>query len=192
MNILYYGANNTINDKIIEVSLKFADNAIYIYGTKNRCLLNKINHFAENEICDLKTVEFHPFYSFKCVSPYPIFYLIPKWMIGKLIKQTDGIELYDYKFELNGNAGLGFLQFFHTNFKKGTQLKKKIVNLILTIQIIILALVGISILLYIYTRRRYVLAIVVILGIIIFMSVYDNLDKYSDLVDILRHRYLPT
>ena len=95
-------------------------------------------------------------------------------------------------FELNGNSGLGFLQFFHKNFKKGKQLKKKIVNLILTIQIIIIALVGISILLYIYTRRRYVLAIVVILGTIISMSIYDNLDKYSDLVDILRHRYLPT
>jgi hypothetical protein len=117
------------NDKIIEVSLRFARGGAYILSTKNKSLITNINNVVDKNYWDYQLAEnlnFKPFYSFKCYSTAPSFYIFPQAYLDSLMKKYDCMPFYEYYFEPSGKNGMVFLQFLHTNYDKGMKAKKHI------------------------------------------------------------------
>lgn len=174
-----------IDNKIIEVSLRFARGGAYIYGTKNTHLIKKINHLIENDEWIHEDILFKPFYSFKCYSKYPIILLVPDIYIREICKDN----FYEYYFEHNGKKGQCFFQFFHNDFKIGKQIQKKIIYTQYLVQSIFILLLFLAMILYIYTRRRYALLALMGALILLISSLYNNIIHNIDMFELLRVKF---
>ena len=183
----YTGVVNVqyIDDKIIEVSLRFARGGAYIYGTKNSHLIQKINHLANHEEWSPEPIHFKPFYAFKCYTQIPIILLVPDGYIREICKNN----FYEYYFEPNGKKGQCFFQFFHPDFKTGLQIQKKILYTQLLAQSLFILFVISAILLYIYTRRRYAFAASLGALILLMGSLYNHVVHNVDMVELLRLKF---
>ena len=184
----YTGAVNVqyIDDKIIEVSLRFARGGAYIYGTKTPRLIQKINHLADHEEWSPEPIHFKPFYSFKCFTQIPIILLVPDGYIREICKDN----FYEYYFEPNGKKGQCFFQFFHDDFKTGLIIQKKILYTQILAQCLFILFVISAILLYIYTRRRYAFAASLGALILLMGTLYNHVVHNVDMVELLRLKFL--
>jgi hypothetical protein len=119
-NIQYRG------DKIIEVSLRLARGGAYILSTDNRYLVDNINNLVKNEDWNYTVddkLDYKPFYSFKCYTTVPIIYLLPQFILDKMVARYNGKEFYEYYFEPNGKNGMVFFQFMHHDKDQAKKLK---------------------------------------------------------------------
>ena len=130
-------------DKIIEVGLRLARGGIYLESTDNPALIHNINRFWDTKTWDHRTdeqLDFAPYYSFKCWSPFPIVYLIPQHVLDIIIRINGGKKFYEYYFEPTGRGNLVFFQFLHEDFDKGLLIKKTIETMMTFMHIILLVL----------------------------------------------------
>lgn len=118
------------DDVIIEVSLRFARRGTYLKSTGNTDLIHNINnvlgdnsHLQWNYEAD---TTFQPFYSFKCWSPFPLFYILPNKVMEYIVYLTGSKRFFEYYFEPTGKNGTIFFQFQHHHFKTGMKIKKAI------------------------------------------------------------------
>jgi hypothetical protein len=112
VNIQYRG------DSIIEAGLRLARGGAYIQSTDNNDLVDMINTLYENNTYVYRSREslnFEPFYSFKCFTRIPIVYIYPQYIIDLIMSLFRTKPFYEYYFEPNGNDGSVFFQFLHTN-----------------------------------------------------------------------------
>ena len=137
-----------INDTIIEVGLRLARGGAYITSTTNKALIQNINNVIETNTWDFsieKEMSFVPFYSFKCFTSGPIFYLLPQHIITYILKLYKAKPFYEYYFEPVGKNGYVFFNFLHDDYAKGIELKKLLEKLLPNIQRILILMLIISI-----------------------------------------------
>lgn len=121
LNVQYRG------HKIIEVSLRLARGGSYIQSTQNKALIENINNVVDKNIWDYNLEEnstFRPFYSFKCYSSAPIYYVLPYKITQAILNKFNCMPFFEYYFEPSGNDGMVFLQFTHRDFNRGMACKK--------------------------------------------------------------------
>lgn len=175
------------DDIIIEVSLRMARRGTYIKSTENKHLIDNINSLIAHpyrytwNISPEKNTDFTPFYSFKCWSPYTIFYILPNKVMEFIIQKTGGKSFYEYYFEPTGNKGTVFFQFQHEDFKHGLKVKYFIERLMLSCQLFFIVFLFISI--YLITDKTgygygYILLfIIIILYSTTFLNSYHHYSK---------------
>ena len=135
--------------KIIEIGLRFARSGMYIESTENKQLITNINDMWKHKTWNHKTVheiEFVPYYSFKCWSPIPMWYLLPQHVVDYIVHSHGGMQFYEYYFEPTGNSSLIFFQHNHKDFNRGMRLKKVIERLAVAMNVLValLLVVGIA------------------------------------------------
>jgi hypothetical protein len=146
------------DDKIIEVGLRLARGGAYVVSTKNRALIQNINDlFIKKEWNYNLTAEmnFTPFYVFKCFTSIPIIYLLPQKIVDWFVKKKTTRTFYEYYFEPTGATGMVFFQFMDDDFERGMQTKKQIEKLFNIAQLIMYALIALTICLVALTKWRY-------------------------------------
>ena len=163
------------NDKIIEVSLRFARGGAYIINTDNKALLANIHNVVANNFWDFSLqhkMKFKPYYSIKCFTTLPIIYIFPQHVLDFLVKSQTSHGFYEYYFEPAGKEGTVFLQFMHDDLEKGLAAKKRIEFIFNAAQIIMTILIIIAIIvLFSKFKYKYVFSLAV-LGI--FLTRYLN------------------
>jgi len=115
--------------KIIEVGMRFARSGMYIESAQNHDLVDAINRMWETKSWDHRAdnkLRITPFYSFKCWSPCPVFYLLPQHAVDWIMHKHKCMTFYEYYFEPTGKSSLVFFQFLHRDFEKGMQAKREL------------------------------------------------------------------
>ena len=146
------------DDIIIEVSLRLARRGTYIKSTENAFLMNNINSLVGNpykfqwKTDPQQSTDFKPFYSFKCWTPFCLFYILPFKIMEFIIHITGGKRFFEYYFEPTGSKGSVFFQFQHHNFKHGLKVKELIENLMVVCQVFFLLIGYIAICLITYKK----------------------------------------
>ncbi len=113
--------------KIIEVGLRFARGGMYIESAGNADLVQAINEMWVSKTWNYKEpnkLAFRPFYSFKCWSPVPIFYIFPQHIIDLLMAANKSMPFYEYYFEPTGANSVVFFQFLSYDFDRSMAMKK--------------------------------------------------------------------
>ena len=121
LNVQYRG------HRIIEVGLRFARGGSYIQSTQNKALIDNINLVADENMWDHNTddqLDYKPFYSFKCYTTSPLYYILPYNITKNILRKFDCMPFFEYYFEPSGNEGMVFLQFTHSDFDKGMKCKR--------------------------------------------------------------------
>ena len=174
LNVQYRGY------RIIEVSLRLARGGAYIQSTQNKALIENINNVVDKSIWDYNLepeMDFEPFYSFKCYTTAPLYYVLPYKITQKILKKFDCMPFFEYYFEPSGNEGMVFLQFTHKNFERGMKCKKFFEYLLAYCNyILLLSLVISIIMLYIEPKSmngRLVITIVIIIYLTRFLNPFD-------------------
>lgn len=158
---------------IIEVGLRFARSGMYIESAGSKALVDDMNEMWKKKVWPNRRPEeykFKPFYSFKCWSPIPVFYLIPQHILDMILRSNGAMPFYEYYFEPTGVSSLVFFQFLHHDFDKGMQLKTVIERLSLTFNVLILIIVAAGIIYLCVTRC----ATVLFVALILYLTSFDN------------------
>ena len=132
------------NDKIIEVSLRFARGGAYIINTDNKALLENIHNVVAKNFWDFSLqneINFKPYYSIKCFTTIPIIYIFPQHVLDLLVRSQTTHKFYEYYFEPAGKEGTVFLQFMHDDLEKGLAAKRRIEFIFNMAQIIMAVLI---------------------------------------------------
>lgn len=163
--------------RIIEVSLRLARGGSYIQSTQNKNLIQNVNNVVDKGLWDYNLDEnnaFEPFYSFKCFTTAPLYYVLPYKITQNILKKMGCMPFFEYYFEPSGNDGMVFLQFNHTNFNKGMQCKKIFENLVSYCNyILLLSLIMAIIMLYLEPKNTVGIIIITIV-IIIYLTRFLN------------------
>lgn len=151
------------DNKIIEISLRFARGGAYIISTRNEALIKNINTIFLHKTWDYNLTEemkFKPFYVYKCFTQLPIVYIFPQKIVDWYIKSKTNYPFYEYYFEPTGSSGMVFFQFMDDDFERGMKTKKEIEKIFDIAQIIMYALI--CILIYVLgsteLKHRYLVA----------------------------------
>ena len=131
------------NDKIIEVSLRPARGGGYIIAADNFGIMRNIHNVIDKQYWDPyleKSMNFKPYYVFKCYTQFPIIYIWPQKVLDLIVQNYTKMPLFEYYFEPVNNEGCVFLQFMHYDFEKGMKAKKQIEWLFFLTQLFILLL----------------------------------------------------
>ena len=175
------------DDIIIEVSLRFARRGSYLKSTDNGFLIENINSLLGNPYQfqwrndPQQTTNFKSFYSFKCWSPYKLFYILPNKIMEYIVQKTGGKPFFEYYFEPTGNNGTVFFQFQHVNYQHGLLVKDFIEILMIACQFLFILFVFISI--YLITDKKTettgycLLTIVFLLYLTTFLNSYHHYSK---------------
>jgi hypothetical protein len=157
------------DDKIIEVGLRLARGGAYIISTENAALIENINSIFTKQDWDYSLagkMKFKPFYVFKCFTTLPIIYLLPQKIVDRYIRQLTKRPFYEYYYEPTGATGMVFYQFMDDDFERGMKTKKQIERIFYSTQLIMYALITISVVIIIVFydwKYRFIPLIVVIL-----------------------------
>lgn len=130
-------------NKIIEVSLRPARGGGYIIAADNYAIMRNIHHVIDKQYWDPsleKSMDFKPYYAFKCYTQFPIFYIWPQKVLDLILQNYTEMPLYEYYFEPVNNEGCVFIQFMHYDFESGMKAKKHIEWLFFLTQLLILTL----------------------------------------------------
>jgi hypothetical protein len=158
--------------KIIEVGLRFARSGMYLESAGNKTLIDTINEMWRtktwNHANDDK-LSFKPFYSFKSWCPIPIIYLLPQHVVDWIVRSHGCMTFYEYYFEPTGKSSLIFFQLLHHDFETGMRTKKILEKVLLTMNVLVIALFvgGVAL----ATTGRFWLLIT---AIILYMTTLDN------------------
>lgn len=153
------------DDKIIEVSLRFARGGAYVLSTKNEYLIKNINNLVDNGVWDYNLqnkMKFKPFYSFKCYSTAPLLYVYPQYVIDFITKKHGTMPFYEYYFEPAGKNGMVAFQFMHEDYKLGMKAKNHIESLINLAQYIFIILFILSLLIFSVSKVLGILMLIII------------------------------
>ncbi len=156
------------DDKIIEVGLRLARGGAYILSTKNKTLIDNINNVVENSTWNYgldNEMKFDPFYSFKCYTTLPLFYIFPQYYLDHLMNKHKCMPFYEYYFEPAGKTGMVAIQFMHKDFNSGMNAKKHIETVLNYTQFLFIFLLIISLIIFSYKKWLGVI-LLVITGII--------------------------
>lgn len=173
------------DDIIIEVSLRFARRGSYIKSTGNSALIQNINNtIGESSISEWSykpNVSFRPFYSFKCWSPFSLFYILPNKVMEYIITSTGCKDFFEYYFEPTGKSGSIFFQFQHYNFNTGMKIKKLIEYIFLSCQFFFIFMTFICIYAIHQPKTNslgyHMLGLVLILYMTMFLNSYHHFSK---------------
>ena len=154
------------SDKIIEVGLRLARGGAYILSTKNKYLIQNINNVVDKNFWDYSIqnkCNFKPFYSFKCYTSIPIFYVFPQYYLDYMMKKYNAMPFYEYYFEPAGKSGMVFLQFLHEDYEVGSRAKKHIERLIFLAQVLFVFLLIVNLVLFNYNKKIGIIFLIIIL-----------------------------
>ena len=113
-------------NRIIEVGLRPARGGMYLIGADCPSLSYNIYNVLDKGFWDdtlNKTIQFEPYYVYKCYTRLPMLYIWPQHMLDFILPKFTGMPLYEYYFEPVNNEGVVFFQFMHTDHVKGMKLK---------------------------------------------------------------------
>lgn len=162
-------------DIIIEVSLRPARGGSYLKCTKNKNIIKSINHLYEkNEWLMLpdEEMDFKPFYSFKCNTSLPIFYIPPHYVMNGICSTYKTYDFNEYYFEKAGKKGCIFYQFYHKDFDTGMKCKHTLENAFNISQLLIYLLI-LGIILALYCKKSYYIVIIIVF-ILIYLTRFFN------------------
>ena len=160
---------------IIEVSLRPARGGSYLKSSKNRNIINSINHlYDKNEwlMIPKDDMNFKPFYSFKCHTYLPILYIPPFFVLDTICDNYKTYDFNEYYFEKAGNKGCVFYQFYHDDFDTGLKCKNTIESIFNLSQLIIYLLI-LFLILALYYKQNYFIIILSVF-ILIYLTRFIN------------------
>ena len=143
------------DDKIIEVGLRLARGGAYILSAKNKYLIENINNLVDNGLWDYNLkdkMKFESFYSFKCYTSAPLFYVYPQYIIDYIAKKHNTMPFYEYYFEPAGKNGMVTFQFMHKKFEDGMKAKHHVETLINLAQYLFILLFIISLIVFSFNK----------------------------------------
>lgn len=165
-----------IDDKIIEVGLRFDEGGNYLQWTNNTVIIKRINKFIdEGKWIPLTEFEkqFQTYYLYRCFKEYPIIYFLPAPLVI-FIMEIYGIENYNFYID-NDKKGITFLGIATTDDEKGKR-AKNIVELLMTLMnYLLFILIFINILFFIFGKPNYNL---IILTTLLFFTRFLNAPKF--------------
>lgn len=164
-------------NSIIEVGLRPARGGAYLQSTNNDVLIKNINNVVEKNVwvfLEKDKLNFKPYYSFKCITRFPIIYLLPQQTIDILMYIMGVKPFYEYYFEPLGNDGSVFFQFLHDDFKTGMEIKYTFELLFVSLQILFIVLFLIPIVLFFYFKKPLIAIIVLVLVTLLFSTKIIN------------------
>lgn len=132
------------NNIIIEAGLRLARGGAYIQSTDNTNIIDLINTVYDSNRADhieRKTLNFTPYYSFKCFTRFPIVYLYPQYIVDGLMYIFNAKPFYEYYFEPNGNDGNVIFQFLHEDKEIGKRCSTIFTLLFILVQLIVIVMV---------------------------------------------------
>lgn len=132
------------DDKIIEVGLRPARGGAYLQSTDNVKIIEMINAVYDKNIDIIynpDVLDFKPYYSFKCFTRVPFFYIFPQYFIDLLMYTFKCKPFYEYYFEPNGRDGMVWFQFLHDDFNTGNFVRYFITILLVFSQIFFILLI---------------------------------------------------
>lgn len=112
------------DDVIFEVGLRPARTGAYFAATDNEALLRNVSTalaYGEWDFEDSGSMDYKPFYSFKCHTLAPIVYLWPQHLLDAVMRLVATRPFYEYYPEPTGSTGMVFLQFMHDELEQGKQ-----------------------------------------------------------------------
>lgn len=146
------------DNKIIEIGLRLARGGGYVLSTKNESLIKNINNIFIHKKWDFSLTDkmkFKPFYVYKCYTELPIVYIFPQKLVDWYVERKTSFPFYEYYFEPVGKSGMVFFQFMDDNFERGMQTKKQIEKIFNITQMIMYALIMITLYIIFYTSWNY-------------------------------------
>ena len=186
LNVQYRGY------RIIEVSLRLARGGSYIQSTQNKALIENINNVVDKSIWDYnleEEMDFDPFYSFKCYTKAPLYYVLPYKITQNLLKKFDCMPFFEYYFEPSGNEGMVFLQFTHKNFEHGMKCKQFFEYLVAYCNyILLLSLIMAIIMLYVDPKNTMGIVIITIVGLIYLTRFLNPIDVQYKLMKVNKQK----
>ena len=182
LNVQYRGY------RIIEVGLRLARGGSYIQSTQNKNLIDNINSAVDEGIWNHNIdndMDFKPFYSFKCYTTAPLFYILPYKITQSILHRFGCMPFFEYYFEPSGNEGMVFLQFTHGDFERGMQCKKFIENLVAYCNyILMLALIVAFIMIALDFKNHLAYFILLLISIIFITRFLNPIDVQYKLVKV--------
>jgi len=160
---------------IIEVSLRPARGGSYLKCTKNKNIINSINHLYEHNewlMIPKDEMDFKPFYSFKCHTYLPILYIPPFFVFNNICDSYDTYDFNEYYFEKAGKKGCVFYQFYHNDYDKGLKCKNTIESIFNLCQLLIYFLIFFLIFSLYYKKNYFVIILSVF--ILVYLTRYIN------------------
>ena len=186
LNVQYRGY------RIIEVSLRLARGGSYIQSTQNKALIENINNVVDKSIWDYNLEEemnFDPFYSFKCYTKAPLYYVLPYKITQNLLQKFDCMPFFEYYFEPSGNEGMVFLQFTHKNFERGMKCKQFFEYLVAYCNyVLLLSLVMAMIMLYVDPKNTMGIIIITIVGLVYLTRFLNPIDVQYKLMKVNKQK----
>jgi len=164
-------------DSIIEVGMRPARGGAYLQSTDNVNIIKNINNVIEKNVwifLPKEQLNFKPYYSFKCFSKIPVFYLLPQHTIDIIMYATGAKKFYEYYFEPVGNDGCVFFQFLHEDFKSGMRLKWMLETLFMFLQLFFIIMFIIPLVLIFVFKKTFVGIILFIIIAILFSTKFIN------------------
>lgn len=163
------------DNKIIEVGLRPARGGAYIQSTNNTKITEMINYVYEKNIdivYNPDTLNFKPYYSFKCFTRVPFFYIFPQYFMDFIMYIFGCKKFYEYYFEPNGRDGMVWFQFLHNNYNIGNCVRYILTLLLVLSQIFILLLI--FYIFYHYYKTKKLNKVLTIVLILIYLTNYLN------------------
>jgi hypothetical protein len=155
--------------------MRFARSGMYIESTKNKPLIDAINHMWQTKTWMVREeIIIQPFYSFKCWSPIPVLCLIPQHVLDIIMNYFGAMSFYEYYFEPTGTHSTVFFQFLHNDFITGMRMKRMIETLLLMLNALYITMALLTIGGY-FTHRSYKSFLIVLVGMSI-LSVDNSLN----------------
>jgi hypothetical protein len=171
LNVQYRGY------RIIEVGLRLARGGSYIQSTQNKNLIDNINSAVDEGIWNHNIdndMDFKPFYSFKCYTTAPLFYILPYKITQSILHRFGCMPFFEYYFEPSGNEGMVFLQFTHGDFERGMRCKKFIENLVAYCNYILILALVVAFIMIALDFKNYLAYFILLLISIIFLTRFLN------------------
>ena len=164
-------------DSIIEVGMRPARGGAYLQSTNNVNIIKNINNVIEKNVwvyLPKEQLGFKPYYSFKCFSKIPIFYLLPQHTIDIIMYTTGAKKFYEYYFEPVGNDGCVFFQFLHEDFQAGMRLKWMLETLFMFLQLFFVIMFIIPFVLIFMFKKTFVGITMLIIVTLLFSTKFFN------------------
>ena len=164
-------------NSIIEVGMRPARGGAYLQSTDNVNIIKNINNVVEKNVwifLPKEQLNFKPYYSFKCFSKIPVFYLLPQHTIDIIMYATGAKKFYEYYFEPVGNDGCVFFQFLHEDFKSGMRLKWMLETLFMFLQLFFIIMFIIPLVLIFVFKKTLVGIVLLIVISILFSTKFIN------------------
>ena len=175
------------SDKIIEVGLRLARGGAYIVSTDNEALISNINNLYLHGTWNSSlmhggsgTMQFEPFYVYKCFTTVPVVYLLPQKIMDWFIRRRTQRPFYEYYFEPAGTSGLVFFQFMDDDFQRGMQTKHALETWFAIVQIVMILFIVLALYALIVHRNALLVFLVLFLWLTRFLNpMLANLNVYK-------------